>query len=295
LRANSSGLGRTAGAHPVFSDCGEAGIQAWCGSRSKSILSASSMSRSLLQSQCFALSSASLRLSRRRYSRSSGGLCFGFPPGLPERLGKAFKANANLACPARVALSAASAHCCAFCLSRLLALVRSFFSLRSRPKTANRWREMALTAARPFQEPSGSRLRGWDRADQVRSCRSIGKTVKRRWKKRSKTIRWLTVFTPWHRHRRRGMARLLNCCWRLVRSPGNAPSRASSGRGMPTCYRSICGGSCRRCALLESRFRSNVKGTRGLAIFRSRFTTAADRPDGPGSGHSLARLFGDSY
>ena len=95
---------------------------------SKSILSAASMSRSLLQSQCFALSSASLRLSRRRYSRSSGGLCFSFPLGLPGRRGRAFKANASLACPARVALSAFSAHCCAFCLSRLLALARSFLA-----------------------------------------------------------------------------------------------------------------------------------------------------------------------
>jgi len=42
--------------------------------------------RSLLQSQCLSLSSASLRLSRRRYSWSSGGLRFGFPPGFP-RLG----------------------------------------------------------------------------------------------------------------------------------------------------------------------------------------------------------------
>ena len=143
-----------------FFGCWQAEIQAGGGSRSKSVLSAASMSRSLLQSQCFALSSASLRLRRRRYSPSSGGLCFGFPPGLPGRLGRAFKANASLACPARVALFAARAHCCAFCLSRLLALARSFFSLRSRPKTANRWREIALTAARPFQEPSGRRLRG---------------------------------------------------------------------------------------------------------------------------------------
>jgi len=154
-------VGGTTGAYPVFSGCGQVEIQAGGGSRSKSILSAASMSRSLLQSQCFALSSASLRLSRRRYSPSSGGLCFGFSPGLSGRLGRTFKANASLACPARVALFAARAHCCAFCLSRLLALARSFFSLRSRPKTANRWRDTALTAARPFQEPSGRRLRGW--------------------------------------------------------------------------------------------------------------------------------------
>jgi len=118
LRVDFRGLGRAEGAHPVFSGCGQAEIQAGGRLRSKSILSAASMSRSLLQSQCFVLSSASLRLRRRRYSQSSGGLCFGFPPGLPGRLGRAFKANASLAFPARVVLFASRAHCCAFCLSR---------------------------------------------------------------------------------------------------------------------------------------------------------------------------------